>query len=96
MNQIKNDHRLLKLIQKQFSNKKQREARKQVKNRHLVYDAGDNQLRVSYLEQGGKIYVFKVFNSHDNYENYLNSTPLLVTLCVKKKTMMEYKLIKEV
>lgn len=95
MNQIKNDHRLLNLMQKQFSNKKQRDAKTEEKNGHKVYDAGNNQFRIFYREIDGKIYVYKAFNNHDNYDAYLKSTPFREDI-VKREIMREYKLIKEV
>ncbi|MCX7845571.1 MAG: hypothetical protein N2312_03060, partial [Dictyoglomaceae bacterium] len=44
------------------------------------YDAGNNQLRIFYRELENKIYIYKVFNKHDEYEKYLKFTPYSDTL----------------
>ncbi len=72
---IQNNKNLIRLFQNQFSNRDQRESKTEIKNGHYVYDAGDNQLRIFYKELEGKIYVYKVFDDHNEYERYLKETP---------------------
>ncbi|MCX7942871.1 MAG: putative CRISPR-associated protein, partial [Dictyoglomaceae bacterium] len=72
---IQSDDALKNLFENQFSNKEQRENKTENKNGHFVYDAGNNQLRIFYRELENKIYIYKVFNKHDEYEKYLKFTP---------------------
>lgn len=51
-----------------------RVSKSQKKNGHIVYDDGDNQYRIFYRVKDEKIYVYKFFDNHDEYEKYLKST----------------------
>ena len=42
------------------------------KNNHFVYDDGNNPNRIFYFEVDKKFYIYKVFENHDRYEEYLN------------------------
>lgn len=91
---IENDRNLKNIFSGQFSNAIGRQNKTESKNGHLVYDAGNNQLRIFYREKEGEICVYKCFNNHDEYERYLNSTPFNETLlCGDFKA---YKIKKEV
>jgi len=92
---IEKDENLKKLLQNQFANKMQRESKTEIKNGHYVYDAGDNQLRIFYREIEGNIYIYKAFNEHKKYEQYLNSTPFSENV-VKMQEFKERKIKKEV
>jgi len=72
---IESDEKLKLLIMKQFSNKQIRKSKTEKKNEHLVYDAGDNSLRLFYREKENNIYIYKAFNNHDEYIRYLEKTP---------------------
>ncbi|MCX7873432.1 MAG: hypothetical protein N2327_03235, partial [Caldimicrobium sp.] len=54
-------------------NEKIRKEKTEIKNDHYVYDAGDNQLRIFFREKDEKIWIYKVFNNHDEYEKYLKT-----------------------
>ncbi|MEO0297506.1 MAG: hypothetical protein ABIN23_08705, partial [candidate division WOR-3 bacterium] len=92
---IEKDENLKRLLQKQFANKQQRESKREIKNGHYVYDAGDNQLRIFYKEIEGNIYIYKAFNDHKKYEQYLNSTPFSEDI-IKRQVFKERKIKKEV
>ena len=61
-----------RIIKTKFCFKKQRDSQSEQKNHHLVFDDGKNQNRIFYFEENGKIYIYKVFTNHDEYERYLN------------------------
>ena len=42
------------------------------KNNHFVYDDGNNPNRIFYFEEDNKFYIYKVFENHEKYEEYLN------------------------
>lgn len=70
---IESNISLKRLFQNQFADPKKRESKTENKNGHLVYDAGDNPFRIFYRIKNGKIYVYKVFDNHDVYENFLRN-----------------------
>ena len=57
---------------------------------HHVYDDGDNPRRVFYRKKNGKLYVYKIFCNHDEYDRYLKSTPYNENIL----TSYQFKLIK--
>jgi putative CRISPR-associated protein (TIGR02619 family) len=63
------------IITTKFYKKEIRENKTQTKNNHRVYDDGNNPYRIFYFEEDNKIYIYKTFESHDNYEDYLNKYP---------------------
>lgn len=72
---IDSDERLKNLLIRQFSNEQTRKNKTEIKNGHLVYDAGDNPFRFFYREKENDIYIYRVFNNHDEYIKYLGKTP---------------------
>lgn len=92
---IQSNKNLKELFEKQFSNKEQRKNKTEEKNGHFVYDAGNNQLRIFYREIKNKIYIYKVFTNHDEYERYLNSTPFNENILNYQK-FERYEIEKEV
>lgn len=69
---IKSDKRVLNLLMSQFADPYLRKEKTEIKNGHFVYDSGDNQLRIFYFENNEKVYIYKIFTNHDDYERYLN------------------------
>lgn len=94
ISKIENDKTLEKHFKIHFSNTENRLNKTEKKKGHFVYDAGDNQIRIFYRESENKIYVYKVFTSHDKYEQYLNTTPF--TEEISKKEFKKYKIIKTI
>lgn len=69
---IKSDKRVLNLLKSQFADPYLRKEKTESKNGHFVYDSGNNQLRIFYFENNEKVYIYKIFTNHDEYERYLN------------------------
>ena len=44
----------------------------EMKNGHRVYDDGNNPNRIFYFEENKHIYIYKAFEDHDKYEEFLN------------------------
>ena len=64
---LKNIQNILKTkLSSNYTNKTEQ------KNNHFVYDDGNNQNRIFYFEVDKKFYIYKVFENHDRYEEYLN------------------------
>ncbi len=69
---IKNSENLEKVVLK-VANPSLRQAKTEIKNGHYVFDDGDNQRRVFYREIEGILCIYKVFDNHKIYENYLKT-----------------------
>lgn len=73
LNQIRNDERLRRVFVKFLENK---ENKTEIKNDWPVYDDGNNPYRIIYFTEKSdlneKLYVYKVFNDHDDYERELD------------------------
>ena len=64
---LKNIQNILKIkFSSTYTNKTEQ------KNNHFVYDDGNNPNRIFYFEEDKKFYIYKVFENHDRYEEYLN------------------------
>ena len=70
--EIKQKEDIKRIIKTKFCFKEQRDSQSELKNQHLVFDDGKNKNRIFYFEENGKIYIYKVFTNHDEYERYLN------------------------
>lgn len=68
---IEKNKDLKRLFKDKFWKETVRESKTENKNGHLVYDDGDNQLRIFYREKDGFMYVYAVFDNHKEYELYL-------------------------
>lgn len=90
---VNSDRELKNLIQNHFSDNRQRSYKTEIKNGHYVYDAGNNQLRIFYREQDNKIFVYKIFNNHDEYERYLQRNPYNENI-LTNKNFKTYKIKK--
>jgi putative CRISPR-associated protein (TIGR02619 family) len=44
------------------------------KNSHYVYDDGNNPYRIFYFIEDKHFYIYKVFENHDTYEKYINTS----------------------
>ena len=64
-----------RIIQSKFSNFQLRVSKTEIKNNHYVYDDGDNPYRIFYFEEKDLIYIYKIFDNHDKYVEYLNNNP---------------------
>ncbi len=61
-----------RIFRSKFSKPQLRESNTEKKNQHYVYDDGDNPYRIFYFEEKDLIYIYKVFDNHDKYMDYLN------------------------
>ena len=62
-----------RILATRFSSKEQRKAQTQLKNKHPVFDDGNNQYRIFYFEENRNVYIYKVFTDHSKYDRYLNT-----------------------
>jgi len=62
-----------RILSEKFYRWEIRQNKTEIKNGHYVYDDGDNPHRIFYFEENNKIYIYKTFENHSEYEKYLNS-----------------------
>lgn len=64
-----------RVLATKFWSKNQRDNQSEWKSNrtHLVFDDGNNQNRIFYFEEGGNIYIYKLFTDHDKYTQYLEN-----------------------
>lgn len=74
-NKLSNNEKLKIIVANKFSNTQIRDNKTEIKNGHKVYDDGNNQFRVFYFVEKDRVYVYKVFDNHNEYEKYLNEEP---------------------
>jgi putative CRISPR-associated protein (TIGR02619 family) len=72
--EIQKQDNIMCILTSKFGNNEMRKNKTEIKNGHYVYDDGDNPYRIFYFEHEGKIYIYKTFEKHKEYENYLNQT----------------------
>ena len=72
--EIENQENIKRIIKEKLSIMEMRKSKTEQKNNHFVYDDGNNQYRIFYFEDNGKIYIYKTFEDHNEYERYLNKT----------------------
>lgn len=93
---IENDNNLKRIFEIKFCREDIRENKTENKKKHRIYDNGDNQIRIFYLkDEKDNIFVYKVFNSHDEYERFLDEN-LFNEKEVKSFKYTLYKFKKEV
>jgi len=73
--EIKKQQNIQEIISSKFFKPEIRKNKTEKKNNnHLVYDDGNNPFRIFYFEEGEKIFIYKTFESHKEYEDYLKKT----------------------
>lgn len=91
--EIKKQDKIQEIIASKFSHDDIRRNKTENKNGHLVYDDGNNPYRIFYFEDEGKIYIYKTFESHEEYEDFLNNVKFDDNL--KRRIKENSKLYKE-
>jgi putative CRISPR-associated protein (TIGR02619 family) len=95
--EIQRQDNIMRILTSKFGNNEKRKNKTEIKNGHYVYDDGNNPYRIFYFEHEGKIYIYKTFENHKEYENYLNQTKIDESF---RKQIIEkskiYKIQKEV
>jgi putative CRISPR-associated protein (TIGR02619 family) len=95
--EIQRQDNIMRILTSKFGNNEIRKSKTEIKNGHYVYDDGYNQYRIFYFEHEDKIYIYKTFENHKEYENYLNQAKIDESF---KKQIIEkskiYKIQKEV
>jgi putative CRISPR-associated protein (TIGR02619 family) len=74
--EIQRQNNIMRILTSKFCDIEKRKSKTEIKNGHYVYDDGDNPYRIFYFEHEGKIYIYKTFENHKEYENYLNQTEI--------------------
>jgi len=69
--EIKKQGNIRRILNDKFRKDDVRRKKTENKNGHCVYDDGDNPYRIFYFEMGKKIYIYKTFENHKEYEDYL-------------------------
>jgi len=69
--EIQGQSNIKRILIDKFCKSEKRKNKTEVKNGHYVYDEGDNPYRIFYFEKEGKIYIYKTFENHNEYEDYL-------------------------
>lgn len=70
---IDGNEKLRNIVFNQFSDDQLRSRKTEIKRGHIVFDAGNNPYRIFYREKDGQIWIYKVFDDHNEYERYLAS-----------------------
>jgi len=95
--EIQRQDNIKRILTSKFGNNEKRKNKTEIKNGHYVYDDGNNPYRIFYFEHEGKIYIYKTFENHKEYENYLNQAKIDESF---RKQIIEkskiYKIQKEV
>jgi putative CRISPR-associated protein (TIGR02619 family) len=73
-NEIQRQNNIMRILTSKFRSNEIRKDKTEIKNGHYVYDDGNNPYRIFYFEHEGKVYIYKTFENHKEYENYLNQT----------------------
>jgi putative CRISPR-associated protein (TIGR02619 family) len=95
-NEIQRQDNIIRILTSKFGNNEIRKNKTEIKNGHYVYDDGNNPYRIFYFEHEGKIYIYKTFEKHKDYEAYLTQTKINDTFrnqIIKKSKI--YKIRKE-
>lgn len=82
---IDKNEKLKNIISNRFSNQQLRKENTEIKRNHYVFDSGDNPFRIFYREKDGQVWIYKVFDNHDEYERYLKSQEYKEDLIEKSK-----------
>lgn len=88
---IENSKQFKRIFSEKFHKKEIRNKKTEMKNGHYVYDDGDNPIRIFYREREGEIYIYKVFERHGDYENYLKTVPYSDELLRFKPIIKKFK-----
>lgn len=90
VNKILSSKGLLGVLDK-FFNKQIRFSKTEQKDNHMVYDDGDNQIRIFYYyvntqtSKNKELCIYEAFDNHDKYERYLKDNPKVPQgVCSKK------------
>ncbi len=68
-------HNIKRIIESKIWNTETLTSKTEKKGTHKVYDDGNNPNRIFYTNYQNTICIYKVFENHDVYENYINATP---------------------
>jgi putative CRISPR-associated protein (TIGR02619 family) len=74
--EIQRQDNIMRILTSKFGNNEIRKNKTEIKNGHCVYDDGNNPYRIFYFEHEGKIYIYKTFENHKEYEAYLTQTKI--------------------
>jgi len=74
--EIQRQDNIIRILTSKFGNNEIRKNKTEIKNGHYVYDDGNNPYRIFYFEHEGKIYIYKTFEKHKEYEAYLTQTKI--------------------
>jgi putative CRISPR-associated protein (TIGR02619 family) len=96
-NEIQRQNNIMRILTSKFSRSEIRKDKTEIKNGHYVYDDGNNPYRIFYFEHEDKVYIYKTFENHKEYENYLNQTEINENFRkqIREKSQI-YKIKKEV
>jgi len=75
-NEIQRQNNIMRILTSKFRSNEIRKDKTEIKNGHYVYDDGNNPYRIFYFEHEGKVCIYKTFENHKEYENYLNQTEI--------------------
>ena len=62
-----------RILRQKFRYREIRENKTETKGEHQVYDDGDNQNRIYYFEEDGRIYIYATFQDHDQAKEFIET-----------------------
>lgn len=71
--EIEKQEDIKRILKTKFCFKELRKEKTEIKGEHYVYDDGDNNNRIYYLEYNGNIYIYKTFQSEEDARKYINT-----------------------
>jgi len=73
---IQGQSQVKRILINKFYKSDERQNKTEIKNEHYVYDDGNNPYRIFYFEKEEKIYIYKTFDKHSEYEDYLRKVKI--------------------
>lgn len=72
LQEINHQHDISRVLQTKFCNPEIRKSKTEQKKDHFVFDDGNNNNRIYYFEQNGKMYVYCTFENEEKAKAYIN------------------------
>lgn len=69
---LRNQTDISRILKTKFRHKSLRDSKTEMKGNHYVYDDGNNNNRIYYLEHNGYCYIYKTFQSEEDAREFIN------------------------
>lgn len=89
--EIQNQNDILRIIAGKFTDKNHRQSKTERKQTHYVFDDGNNNNRIYYLEKDDSVYIYKTFENEEKAKAFIE-TPLNVEEIINNSQLRKLKI----